>query len=156
MKITGTLIKNFFHCSRQAYLYYYGLNFKNEIIKIGEIMHQEQKPKEYLFEKIRVDDIKGDCLIEYKKTSSNIDGTKMQVLYYLDFFNSKGIKLKGLIKDLTYNNEYIIELNNENKLNLEQTFNNINKLLNEKSPPSKKNTKKECKNCSFLDYCWVE
>ena len=49
-------------------------------------MHEEQNPKEYVFEKIKVDDIKGDFLIEYKKTSSNIEGTKMQVLYYLEYF----------------------------------------------------------------------
>ena len=86
MKLTGTLKKNFVHCQRQAYLYYYGLNFRNDLVRIGEIMHEEQDSKEYVFEKIKVDDIKGDFLIEYKKTSANIEGTKMQVLYYLEFF----------------------------------------------------------------------
>ena len=36
-------------------------------------MHEEQAPREYVFEKIKIDDIKGDFLIEYKKTSSNIE-----------------------------------------------------------------------------------
>ena len=36
MHLTGTLIKNFAHCKKQAYLYYHGLNFKNDLIK-GEI-----------------------------------------------------------------------------------------------------------------------
>ena len=73
MRLTGTLIKNFVHCPRQASLYYYGLNFRNDLIRIGEIMHEEQAPREYVFEKIKIDDIKGDFLIEYKKTSSNIE-----------------------------------------------------------------------------------
>ncbi|MFW6009490.1 MAG: Dna2/Cas4 domain-containing protein, partial [archaeon] len=29
-KITGTLIKNYMHCKRQAWLYYHGINFQNE------------------------------------------------------------------------------------------------------------------------------
>ena len=41
-------------------------------------MHEEQNPKEYVFEKIKIDDIKGEFLIEYKKTSSNIEGTRME------------------------------------------------------------------------------
>ncbi|MFH0876477.1 MAG: Dna2/Cas4 domain-containing protein [archaeon] len=154
MKLTGTLLKNYFHCKRQAYLYYYGLNFKSEIIRIGEVMHKEQKPKEYIFEKIKVDDIKGDTLIEYKKSSSNLEGTKLQVLYYLSYFDSKGIKLKGLIKDLTYNADYDITLTDENKKMLEKAIEEITVVL-DGTIPDKLKTKKECKGCSFLDYCWV-
>jgi CRISPR-associated exonuclease Cas4 len=153
--ITGTLIKNFFHCKRQAYLYYYGLNFRSEIVKIGEVMHKEQKPKEYVFEKIKIDDIQGDCLIEYKKSSSNIEGTKCQVLYYLSYFQEHGVKLKGIIKDLTYNQEYHIELDEKNKKKIEAVKKEVEDLIKGSMPP-KKERKKECNECSFFDYCWIE
>lgn len=155
MKITGTLIKNFFHCKRQAYLYYYGLNFRSEIVKVGELMHKEQKPKEYVFEKIKIDNIKGDFLIEYKKTSSNLEGTKHQLLYYLSYFAEKGLKLKGIIKDLTFKEDYEIELNKQTKQELEEMKTQIEKLLTDKIPDRLK-LKKECKQCSFFDYCWIE
>ncbi|MFH1642495.1 MAG: Dna2/Cas4 domain-containing protein [Nanoarchaeota archaeon] len=155
MKITGTLIKNFFHCQRQAYLYYYGLNFRSEIVKIGELMHKEQRPKEYIFEKIKIDDIKGNCLIEYKKTSSNLKGTKLQLLYYLDYFAKRGVELKGIIKDLTHGNEYEILLNGKNKEELKRTIISIKNIIKEKMP-LKLIKKKECKGCSFFDYCWIE
>ena len=153
MHLTGTLIKNFVHCKRQAYLYYYGLNFRNDLVRIGEIMHEEQNPKEYVFEKIKVDDIKGDFLIEYKKTSSNIEGTKMQVFYYLEFFHSKGLPLKGKIIDLTYNKEYIVEFDEIAKENLNKLKDDI-KITLQETIPERKKLKRECKGCSFKDYCW--
>jgi CRISPR-associated exonuclease Cas4 len=155
IKVTGTLIKNFFHCKRQAYLYYYGLNFKNEIVKIGEIMHKEQRCKEYIFEKIKIDDIKDGKIIEYKKSSSNFEGSKFQILYYLSYFDRKGIKLKGLIKDLTFNQEYEIELSEDNRKELKNTIDKIKKMLLEEIP-QKFDKRKECKKCSFFDYCWVK
>ncbi|MFW6047304.1 MAG: Dna2/Cas4 domain-containing protein [Candidatus Woesearchaeota archaeon] len=154
MHITGTLIKNFFHCKRQAYLYYYGLNFRTEIVKTGEVMHQEQKPAEYVFEKIKVDDIKDNLLIEYKKTSANLKGTRMQVLHYLDYFWSKGIKLKAIIKDLTYKTNYNVEFTKENKQELENAYRHIQSTLEGDMPPRLK-AKKNCKGCSFFDYCWL-
>ena len=155
MKITGTLIKNFLHCPRQAYLYYYGLNFKSDLTKIGELMHKEQNSKEYIFEKIKVDDIQGDQLIEYKKTSSNLEGTKFQVLYYLDFFESKGLHLTGLVKDLTYKQEHFIKLDDETRLQLKSVLDSLQKML-KGILPEKLKLKKNCKKCSFFDYCWVE
>lgn len=153
MKLTGTLIKDFIHCKRQAYLYYFGLNFRNDLVRIGEIMHEEQDAKEYVFEKIKVDDIKGEFLIEYKKTSSNLAGTRMQCLYYLEYFHSKEIPLKAKIIDLTYNKEYIIEWNENTKKELEQLKEQIRTTM-EGAIPERKRLRKECKGCSFDDYCW--
>lgn len=154
-KITGTLIKNYFHCKRQAYLYYYGLNFRNELVSTGEILHKEENAKNIIFEKISVDDIKDGFLIEYKKTSSNLKGTTFQVLYYLSYFREKGVSLKGIIKDITYKQEQIIELNSENEKELENNLLEIKKMLKESMPPKQK-LKKSCKGCSFKDYCWLE
>ena len=156
MKITGTLIKNFFHCKRQAYLYYYGLNFKNELVKTGENIHKEACSHEYVFEKIKIDDIKNDYLIEYKKSSSNLEGTKFQVLYYLNYFRKKGLRLKGKIKDLCFNDEHKVQLTIKNIRSLNKVIEEIKKLLTDNKIPRKLKTKKLCKGCSFFDYCWLE
>jgi len=116
-------------------------------------MHEEQSPKEYVFEKIKVDDIKGDFLIEYKKTSSNLEGTKMQVLYYLEYFHDKGIPLKAKIIDLTYKKEYVVEWSETTKEELEQLKENV-KITLQETIPERKKLKRECKGCSFKDYCW--
>lgn len=130
------------------------MNFKNENTRIGELLHKEQKSKELIFEKIKIDDIKNNVLIEYKKSSSNLDGTIMQVIYYLDYFHKKGLNYTGLVKDLTYGDRYKIEYNEENKRKLEECIKNIQSLVKLTKIPSKKRTKKECKGCSFKDYCW--
>jgi CRISPR-associated exonuclease Cas4 len=118
-------------------------------------MHKEKKPKEYVFEKIKVDDIIGDSLIEYKKTSSNLKGTRFQVLHYLSFFESKGIKVAGIVKDLTYSDEHKVILDDNSKEELNKLYNEINNMLLQ-DIPNKKSSKKNCKGCSFIDYCWVE
>ena len=153
--ITGTLIKNYLHCKRQAYLYYHGLNFSNELVRIGEVLHEQEKSKEYVFEKIKVDDIKDNMITEFKKSSANLKGTKFQVLHYLKYFKDKGIFIKGRIKDLTYGDEYIIELTKEKEHELNNLIQDIEKAILGKLPLRLK-LKKNCKGCSFFDYCWVE
>ena len=154
-KITGTLIKNYFHCKRQAYLYYYGLNFSNEIVRIGEIMHIEHHAKEYVFEKVKVDDIQDNSVIEFKKTSANEKGTYFQVLWYLKYFKDRGVILKGKIIDLTFHKKKTVVLNELNEKELNHVIEEISEMLT-KGMPKRKKYKKECKGCSFFDYCWSE
>ncbi len=153
MKITGTLIKNFFHCKRQAYLFYYGLNFYNETVKLGEAMHEEVAD-EIQIDNIKIDKIKDDFVVEFKKTMSNEEGSKYQLLYYLYILKEKGIFLKGLLEDLTTGKKEIIVLTKENEEKLKNTIKEIEILINNEKAPERKNLKTECKRCSFLDYCW--
>lgn len=154
IKITGTLIKNYFHCKRQSYLYYYGLNFKNEFTRIGHLMHKEVNANERIFEKIKVDDIQDDTIIEFKKTSSNMKGTKFQVLYYLKYFKDRGVNLKGVIKDMTYKQDYKVILDEQSEKELDKSCEDIRSLLSSGYVPAKLSLKKNCRHCSFFDYCW--
>lgn len=154
--ITGTLIKNYFHCKRQAYLYYYGLNFHSEYTRIGELMHLEEGNKDITIDNIRLDDIKNGNIIEFKKTTSNLEGTKFQVLFYLETLYKKGLNLKGRIIDLSTKEAHVIELNSKSREELGIALNNINLMLQSDTVPARKEHKMECKNCSFRDYCLAE
>ena len=151
-KISGTLIKNYFHCKRQAWLYSRGINFRNETTKLGQTIHNENEAKEYIIDNIKVDDIdfKKNELIEYKKSSSNIEGSKMQIMFYLDILYEKGIYMKGRIKDIDFGDETIVDLD---KKEVNQLKDEINEFLQNKTPP-KPTKNKNCKKCSFYDYCW--
>jgi len=153
--ITGTLIKNYFHCKRQAYLYYYGLNFWNESMKIGQLMHDEKKGRELIFEKIKIDDIKGNVLIEYKKTFANLEGSINQLLYYLKYFKSKGLILEGKIINLTNNKEQLIKLTDDKEKKLDLIIKEIKYTLTKKIP-KRLSKKSNCRDCSFIDYCWCD
>ncbi|MDD3160142.1 MAG: Dna2/Cas4 domain-containing protein [Candidatus ainarchaeum sp.] len=155
MKLTGTLIKNYCHCKRQAYLYFYGINFENELTKIGKLNHIEKGSDELIFDEIKIDKIKGDEVIEFKKSSSNLEGTKLQLLYYLYLLKQKNIIKIGKLKDLTYGNEYVLELDDENYLKINSLINELSDYFtNQKMVPEKKISKKQCKGCSFFYYCW--
>lgn len=155
MKITGTLIKNYLHCKRQAWLYYYGINFQNELTRIGKLKHIEARSQELVFDEIKIDKIKKNEVIEFKKTSSNIEGTRMQLLYYLYKLKQNGIEKTGKLKDLTYGDEQIIKLDNGNLNKLQNLLKEIKKFINiTKIVPNIKVKRKECKGCSFFDYCW--
>lgn len=151
--ITGTLIKNFFHCKRQAWLYYYGINFYSELTRIGKLKHLEEGSEEIVLDNIKVDKIQDDKVIEFKKTSSNLEGNKMQLLFYMWKLKQKGIQKKGLLKDLTYKKEYEVELNEENENKLKEVFKNIQRTI-EGEMPERLPKKKLCRGCSFFDYCW--
>lgn len=155
MPITGTLIKNYLHCKRQTWLYYYGINFNNEITKIGKLRHIEEGSEELAFDEIKIDKIKENKVIEFKKTSSNLEGNKMQLLYYLYILKNNGIEKEGILKDLTYGDEYVIKLNDKNLNKIKNLLNEIGEFIrNTEKIPERKLKRKECKGCSFFDYCW--
>lgn len=153
-KITGTLIKNYFHCKRQAWLYSRGINFKNEITKLGNLLHQEKGSKEYIFDNIKVDDIdfKAKILIEHKKSSSNLEGSRMQVLFYLLVLKEKGLEFKGVIKDIEFGDEYSLNLIEE-KERIETFIKELEQFLETITIP-KPIKIQGCNKCSFYDYCW--
>lgn len=155
MKLTGTLIKNYFHCRRQAYLYFHRINFYSEYTRLGKLKHMEKGSVEVIIDNIKVDKIEDDKIVEFKKTSSNLEGNKMQLLFYLYKLKKKGVVKKGLLKDLTYDDEYVLELDDDNLEKIESVIKEIKDFLkNTCSVPKRKKYKKDCKQCSFFDYCW--
>lgn len=155
MKLTGTFIKDYIHCKRQAWLYYYGINFQNELTRIGKLKHVDAGSEELVFDEIKIDKIKKNEVIEFKKTSSNLEGTKMQLLYYLYILKHNGIEKVGRLKDLTYRDEHLVELNDENLNRTESLIKEMEEFIeNTKMIPDRNLKRKECKGCSFFDYCW--
>ena len=154
--INGSLLKNYAHCKRQAYLYYLGINFRNELIKKGEALHEINKSQDMVFDNIKVDIIKEGNLIELKKTSSNFKGTKLQILYYLKYFKDRGVILQGIIKDMTTKKTYEVSLTNKNEAFLLNTIKEINNLIKQKEIPERLPKRSMCKGCSFYNYCWIE
>jgi CRISPR-associated exonuclease Cas4 len=157
IKITGTLIKNYFHCKRQAKLYSLGINFQTEITKKAEISHKEKNEKEFYFEYlgIKLDniDFKNNKILEYKKSSSNIQGSKFQVLFYLKKLKEIGIEFTGEIIDLDFDEKYKIKFDEKNEKEIENKLLEITEFLKEEKIPKTKKFKC-CNKCSFYNYCF--
>lgn len=148
--INGSLINAFYYCKRECWLLFNRINLEDSSpdVRMGKILHElkEDKNSEVSINGIKIDKIKKSFLIEYKKSNTNIDAAKMQVLLYLYILKEKGIELKGKIEFLEKQREspIIIELTQEEELNLICTIKNIEKLIQEKNPPEFFKTKK-CK-----------
>lgn len=160
MNITGTLVNYYFHCKRQCYLSYNRLNLEenSDEVLIGKVMHEE-KFKNSIYSEIAIDNVKIDkitdeYLIEYKKSDSDIEAAKWQLIYYLYKLNKLGIIRKGKLQfeeAKQIKTEYF-ELDDNLKKQMEDILKQIEDFLNKNIIPSITD-KKKCKKCAFFPYC---
>ena len=104
INITGTVINYYFHCKTQCWLHSNRINLEDnsEDVRIGKILHEiaEEKSKktEIKIDNIKIDKITKDYLVEIKKSDSDTEAVKWQVLFYLYKIKQKGIIRKGKIE----------------------------------------------------------
>lgn len=160
MKISGTLINYFFHCKRQCYLFAKRVNLEDnsEDVRVGKVLHEikDKKTKgEVSLENIKIDNISKNYVIEYKKSDSDVEAAKMQLMLYLYKLKQKGINKKGKLeffeknKPQSYATEVILD---ENKLL--KTLSEIENLIESMSLP-KAEFDKKCKKCAYFEYCFI-
>ncbi|MBU5677230.1 CRISPR-associated protein Cas4 [Alkaliphilus sp. MSJ-5] len=163
MKVNGTLINYYFHCKRQCWLHGNRINLEDnsEDVKIGKSIHkikeEENKQSEISIDNIKLDKLTKDYLTEIKKSDSDIEAAKWQLLFYLKVLKDKGIERKGKLEFVEKNkskNTIIIELNEDNTIELEGVIKNIEELLFSTNIPDVEN-KPKCKKCAYFEYCYI-
>ncbi len=160
--ITGTLINYYFHCKTQMYLHYHKINLEDnsEDVRIGKVLHEvnEKKVHEVALEGIKVDKITEDYVIEVKKSDSDIEAAKWQLLYYLYVLKQKGIDKKGRLeifeKRKQDKKQFVLELNEENEKRLLEILEDSKAILNRPVPPEPIFESK-CKRCAYYEYCFI-
>ncbi|BDR81197.1 CRISPR-associated protein Cas4 [Clostridium tetani] len=163
MKVNGTLINYYFHCKRQCWLHGNRINLEDnsQDVKIGKAIHEVKKEKgkqtEISIDNIKIDKITKDYLTEVKKSDSDIEAAKWQVLLYLKVLKDKGIERKGKLEFIEKNKSkstIIIELDENNLSELEAVIKNIENLLIQENPLEVINESK-CKKCAYFEYCYI-
>ncbi|WP_320035394.1 CRISPR-associated protein Cas4 [Halarcobacter sp.] len=164
MKINGTLINYYFHCQRQCYLHANRINLEDnsEDVRIGKILHEinEEKSKkgEVSIDNIKIDKLTRDYLVEIKKSDSDLEAVKWQVLLYLYKLKQKGVERKGKIEFIEKNRQdkkvHYIELDEVNEKELLDILEKIETLINQDTPPQAKFENK-CKKCAYYEYCFI-
>ena len=97
MKITGTIVNYYFHCKRQCYLFANRINLEDnsEDVRIGRVLHEikakDGKNTEIKYENMVLDKISSKYIEEYKKSDSDTEAARMQLLFYLKNLKEKGI-----------------------------------------------------------------
>ena len=163
MKVNGTLINYYFHCKRQCWVHGNRINLEDnsQDVKIGKAIHEVKKEKgkqtEISIDNIKIDKITKDYLTEVKKSDSDVEAAKWQVLLYLKVLKDKGIERKGKLEFIEKNKSkstIIIELDENNLSELEDVIKNIENLLIQENPPEVINESK-CKKCAYFEYCYI-
>jgi len=160
--VTGTIINYYFVCKTKMYLHYHKINLEDnsEDVRIGKVLHEisETRVDEVSFEGIKVDKITKDYVIEVKKSDSDIEAAKWQLLYYLYILKQKGIEKKGRLevfeKKKQDKKQFILELNEENEKRLLEILEDIEAILNKEAPPEPIFESK-CKRCAYYEYCFL-
>ena len=148
MKVNGTLINYYFHCKRQCYLHGNRINLEanSEDVKIGKAIHEvkeeEASNTEISIENIKIDKITKEYLVEIKKSDSDYEAVKWQILFYLKVLKSKGLNRKGTI-EFVEKEKKLGEIESESKA-----------LLESKYPP-KVDFDNKCKKCAYYEYCYI-
>lgn len=163
MKVNGTLINYYFHCKRQCYLFGNRLNLEDnsEIVKIGKAIHEEkaqQDNAEIAIENIRLDKLTAEYLTEIKKSDSDIEACKWQLILYLKILKEKGLVRKGKLEfvesNKTNKKTLFVELTKEIEVELKNHIKDIEVLLHQDKIPPILN-KNSCKKCAYHDYCYI-
>jgi CRISPR-associated exonuclease Cas4 len=144
------------------YLHYHKINLEDnsEDVRIGKVLHEisETRVDEVSFEGIKVDKITRDYVIEVKKSDSDIEAGKWQLLYYLYILKQKGIEKKGRLevfeKKKQDKKQFILELNEENEKRLLEILEDIKAILSNDKPPEPIFESK-CKRCAYYEYCFL-
>ena len=160
--VTGTIINYYIVCKTKMWLFYHKINLEDnsEEVRIGKVLHEinETKVDEVSFEGIKVDKITKDYIVEVKKSDSNIEAAKWQLIYYMWILKQKGIVKKGRIevfeKKKQDKKRIEIILDEENEKRLFEIIEDIKKILSQKTPPKPKFENK-CKKCAYFEYCFL-
>ena len=143
MRINGTLINYYFHCKRQCYLFGNRINLEDnsEDVRIGRVLHELKNTSdktEVKFENISIDKITDKYVVEMKKSDSDIEASKMKLLYYLKVLHEKGIERDGKLVFCEKNSDEkvdIIKLNQENVKLLNECEERINDVISGTTVP---------------------
>jgi len=160
--VTGTIINYYFICATKMWLFAHKINLEDnsEDVRIGKVLHEisEDRIDEVGIDGIKVDKITRDYVVEVKKSDSDIEAAKWQLMYYLYVLKQKGIEKKGRLEVFEKNKQdkkrFIIELTLENEKKLLEILEDIERILNNDTPPKPKFESK-CRKCAYLEYCFL-
>ncbi len=160
--ITGTLINYYIHCKTQCWLHANRINLEDnsEEVRIGKALHEisEDRVSEVAFENIKLDKITKDYVVEVKKSDSDLESAKLQLLYYLYILKQKGIEKKGRLEVFEKNRQnkkrFEVVLDEESEGKLQEILADIKELISLPKPPEPKYESK-CRKCAYFEYCFI-
>jgi CRISPR-associated exonuclease Cas4 len=162
--IKGTDVNYYFICRRRAWMSIHSFYVidKNEFVEHGSFLNNRNR--KYGYHGIRIGqneidnleiDKDGNYIVhEFKRGHKALDGDIFQILHYIELLENQGFIVKyGVLHLLGSNKIRIIEKTQDLLSRLENAYENINILRNDKMPAPVKNY--YCSHgCSYAFFCW--
>lgn len=158
------MISYYIICKTKLWLHANRINLEDnsEDVRIGKVLHQinEEKNKntEISIDNVKIDKLTKEYLIEVKKSDSDVEAVKWQVLLYLYKLKQKGVIKKGKIEFIEKNRQkkkiHYINLDEVNEKELLRILVEIEVLIELDRPPSPV-LQKKCKKCAYYEYCFI-
>lgn len=157
--LNGTIIKSYIACKRQGWLASRKLTplVSNTYIQMGTALSNIRKESSKRIGNIEIDEIeKGKHIIvkEYKKTFSNIEASKMQLLFYMKNLKKELNlnKIDGYIISEETNEKLFLPFDSKNEEKIDKLIDEILVALNNSQIPKFTRTKL-CDYCGHNIYC---
>ena len=164
MKVNGTLVNYYFFCKTKLWLHANRINLEDnsEDVRIGKILHELQEKKgkktEINIDNIKIDKLTKEYLVEVKKSDSDPEAVKWQVLLYLYKLKQKGVVKKGKIEFIEKNRQnkkvHYVVLDEVNEKELLEVLEKMSDLIDLPKPPEPK-FERHCKKCAYYEYCFI-
>ncbi len=118
---------------------------------------KEENLHNFPFSNLQFDKIgkqRGHYLVtEYKKSMSNVEGAKMQLLFYMWQLKTS-LKLKEINGKIASGRKVIfVEGSEANMKRIEELMDEVSMFLSQPAPPPFEEIK-FCKGCGYRDYCY--
>lgn len=166
IKITGSLISQFIHCPREWRLFHHNLKTEHtsETVKIWkyyhELLFEDKHNTEIEFEWMKIDKLQWDYIEEFKKSKSEYESARMQLLFYLRKLKQKWVFKKWVLKYKENKSSEYVDLTIDAEHELLDVINKIVIVLSEIKIPQKLYNNKwgfhdKCKGCSYYEFCWI-
>lgn len=161
--INGTLISYFYICKTKLWLHANRLNLEDnsEDVRIGKVLHEikeeRSKNSEISIDNIKIDKLSDEYLVEYKKSDSDPEAVKWQVLFYLYKLKQKGIIKKGRVEYFEKKNKSkseVLELDKSNEEKLLKVLEEMEEMIDLPKAPEPI-FENRCKKCAYFEYCFI-
>jgi CRISPR-associated exonuclease Cas4 len=158
--ITGTLIHYYATCKREAWLYSRKIHADqyDENILMGKALAEikEEQLHDFPFSNLKFDKIgkeRGHYMVtEYKKSMSNKEGARMQLLFYMWQLKTS-LKLKEINGKIISGKKVMFVRGDDANMELmRDLIGEVSEFLKMPTPPPFKKIK-FCNGCGYRDYC---
>jgi len=123
-----------------------------------ELAEEKNKKSEISIDNVKIDKLTKDYLVEIKKSDSDPEAVKWQVLLYLYKLKQKGVVRKGKIEFIEKKKQskkvHYVELDEANEKELLEVLSAIGDLIDLPVPPEPV-FEKHCKKCAYYEYCFI-